>query len=111
MVTPYVFWTDELSQSTGLPANQTVYFYNPLTFLIELASRDSKVELPRIRGRDVGEASLEPRKLAKVPLAEWTAPRASPIEPPLFGPPIGRRLAVRRREDIPLIELAPTDSN
>jgi N-acetyl-anhydromuramyl-L-alanine amidase AmpD len=110
MVTPYVFWTDELSQSTGLPANQTVYFYNPLTFLIELASRDSHVELPRIRGRDVGEASLEPRKLAKVPLADWTAPRASPLEPPLFGPPVGHRLAIRRREDIPLIELDPTDS-
>jgi hypothetical protein len=110
MVTPYVFWTDELSQATGLPANQTVYFYNPLTFLIEIASRDSHVELPKIRGRDVGETGLEPRKLAKVPLADWTAPRASPIEPPLFGPPIGLRLATRRREDIPLIELAPTDS-
>jgi N-acetyl-anhydromuramyl-L-alanine amidase AmpD len=110
MVTPYQFWTDELSRTTGLPANQTVYFYNPLTFMIELASRDSHVELPKIRGRDVGEASLEPRKLAKVPFADWTTPRASPIEPPLFGPPIGYRLKTRRREDIPLIELAPTDS-
>jgi hypothetical protein len=111
MVTPYLFWTDELSRATGLPANQTVYFYNPLTFMIELASRDSHVELPKIRGRDVGEASLEPRKLAKVPLADWTTARASPIEPPLFGPPIGYRLKTRKRDDIPLIELEPTDSS
>ena len=111
MVAPYLFWTDELSRATGLPANQTVYSYNPLTFLIELASRDSRVELPKIRGRELNETGLEPRKLAKVPVSEWTAPRASPIEPPLFGPPIGHRLAARRREDIPLIELAPTDSS
>ncbi len=110
MIDPYVWWTDELSRATGLPANQTVYFYNPLTFLIEIASRDSHIELPKIRGRDVGETALEPRKLAKVPLAEWIAPRGSPIEPPLFGPPIGLRLGPRKREDIPLIELAPTDS-
>ena len=111
MVAPYLFWTDELSRATGLPANQTVYSYNPLTFLIELASRDSHVELPKIRGRELNETGLEPRKLAKVPVSEWTAPRASPIEPPLFGPPIGHRLAARKREDIPLIELAPTDSS
>jgi hypothetical protein len=41
---------------------------------------------------------------------DWTSPQASPIEPPLFGRPIGIRLGPRRREDIPLIELEPTDS-
>jgi N-acetyl-anhydromuramyl-L-alanine amidase AmpD len=111
MVAPYLFWNDDLSQATGLPANQVVYSYNPLTFLIEIASRDSRVELPRVRGRELSEAGLEPRKLAKVPVAEWTQPRKSPIEPPLFGPPVGHRLAARKREDIPLIELEPTDSS
>ena len=42
---------------------------------------------------------------------DWTSPQASPIEPPLFGRPIGIRLGPRRREDIPLIELDPTDSS
>ena len=109
VIAPYVFWTDELSAATSLPANQTVYSYNALTFLLELAARASHVELPRTRGRDVTEARLEPRKLARVPVSDWTHPKASPVERPLFGPPVGMRLGPRKREDIPLIELEPTD--
>ncbi len=108
-IAPYVFWTDALSQSVGLPVNQTIYSYNALTFLLELAARANHVELPAARGHQIGEAGLEPRKL-HVSLADWTNPRASPIEPPLFGPPVGIRLGPKRREDIPLIELDPTDS-
>jgi N-acetylmuramoyl-L-alanine amidase len=110
-IAPYLFWSDELSQATGLPTNQVVYSYNPLTFLLEIASRDAKIELPLARGRELGEAGLEPRKLASVPVTDWTHPKASPAEPPLFGPPIGLRLGPRRKEDIPLIELAPTDGD
>jgi N-acetylmuramoyl-L-alanine amidase len=110
VVAPYIFWTDELSVATGLPANQTVYSYNALTFLIELAARAAHIELPKTRGREIGEAGLEPRKLRSVPVSDWTKPKASPVEPPLFGPAVGLRLGPRRREDIPLIELEPTDS-
>jgi hypothetical protein len=109
-IAPYIFWTDELSQATGLPGNQTVYSYNPLTFLLELASRAAHVDLPSARGQEIGERGVEPRKLAFVPVTDWTEPTASPVEPPLFGPPEGVRLMPPRREDIPLIELAPTDS-
>ncbi|MES1265729.1 MAG: hypothetical protein ABUU24_08785, partial [Variovorax sp.] len=110
IVAPYVFWNDELSAVTGLPNNQTVYSYNALTFLLELAARAAHVELPKTRGREIGETALEPRKLRAVPVADWTKPKASPVERPLFGPPVGFRLGPRRREDIPLIELEPTDS-
>jgi len=109
-VAPYVFWTDELAHATGLPTNQTVYSYNPLTFMIELASRDAHVTLPTARGREIGERGLEAKKLAYIPAADWIHPRAVPFEAPLFGPPVGVRITARRREDIPLIELAPTDS-
>jgi len=108
-VAPYIFWTDALSAATGLPSNQTVYSYNPLTFLLELAARANHVVLPAVRGREIGETRLEPRRL-KPGMAEWLSPQASPIERPLFGPPIGLRLGPKRREDIPLIELAPTDN-
>jgi N-acetylmuramoyl-L-alanine amidase len=108
-IAPYVFWTDELSHATGLPANQTIYSYNALTFLLELAARTNHIELPKVRGRDIGQARLEPRKLL-FSLSDWTSPRASPTEPPLFGPPVGLRLGPRRREDIPLIELDSTDN-
>jgi hypothetical protein len=109
-IAPYIFWTDELSQVTGLPANQTIYSYNALTFLLELASRAAHVELPKARGRSVGDTGVEPRKLTGVPVTDWTEPKASPVESPLFGPLIGVRLGPRRRDDIPLIELAPTDN-
>jgi hypothetical protein len=45
-----------------------------------------------------------------VPVTDWTEPKASPVETPIFGSLIGIRLGPRRREDIPLIELAPTDN-
>jgi len=108
-IAPYIFWTDELSRATGLPANQTIYSYNALTFLLELASRAARVELPKARTRPVGENAVEPRKLASVPVTDWTEPKATPVEPAIFGPVIGIRLGPRRRDDIPLIELAPTD--
>jgi len=109
-IAPYIFWTDDLSAATGLPANQTIYSYNALTFLLEVAARAAHVELPRMRTHALRDEHLEPRRLAMVPLVDWTSPKASPIEPPLFGPPVGVRLGPRRREDIPLIELDPTDS-
>jgi len=109
-IAPYIFWDDELSRVTGLPANQTIYSYNALTFLLELASRAARIELPKVRGRSLGDSGVEPRKLAAVPVTDWTEPKASPVEMPIFGPLIGIRLGPRRREDIPLIELAPTDN-
>ncbi len=108
-VAPYLFWTDALSAATGLPANQIVYSYNPLSFLLELAARANHVALPAVHGREIGETRLEPRRLTPA-LAEWLSPKASPVERPLFGPPVGVRLGPKRREDIPLIELAPTDN-
>jgi hypothetical protein len=108
-IAPYVFWTDELSTALGLPENQTIYSYNALTFLFELSARTNHVVLPTVRGREIGETSLESRRLP-VRIGDWTKPRASPTEPPLFGAPIGVRLSPRRRDEIPLIELAPTDN-
>lgn len=109
-IAPYIFWTDELSRATGLPSNQTIYSYNAVTFLLELAARAAHVEMPRTRGREISEAGIEPRKLSHVPLTDWTRPQMSPIERPLLSAPIGMRLGPRKREDIPLIELPPTDS-
>jgi N-acetyl-anhydromuramyl-L-alanine amidase AmpD len=108
-IAPYVFWTDELSSALGLPANQTIYSYNPLTFLFELSARTNHVTLPTVRGNEVSERPLEARRL-RMKIDDWTNPHASPTEAPLFGAPIGVHLSPRRREDIPLIELAPTDN-
>jgi N-acetylmuramoyl-L-alanine amidase len=108
-IAPYVFWTDDLSRGAGLPLNQTIYSYNAWTFLLELAARANRVALPVARGHEIGDAPLEPRKL-HFSLGDWTSPGVSPNAPPLFGPAVGVRLGPRRREDIPLIELAPTDS-
>jgi N-acetyl-anhydromuramyl-L-alanine amidase AmpD len=108
-IAPYVFWTDELSNALGLPANQTVYSYNALTFLFELSARTNHVALPAVHGNEVSERPIESRHL-RVRIDDWTNPLMSPTEAPLFGAPVGVRLSPRRRDDIPLIELAPTDS-
>jgi N-acetylmuramoyl-L-alanine amidase len=108
-IAPYVFWTDELSNALGLPANQTIYSYNALTFLFELSARTNHVSLPAVHGNEVSERPIESRHL-QVRIDDWTNPLMSPTEAPLFGAPVGVRLSPRRRDDIPLIELAPTDS-
>jgi N-acetyl-anhydromuramyl-L-alanine amidase AmpD len=110
MLSPYTFWTDALSQHAELPRNQTVYFYNAVTFLLEIASRSNHVSVPSARGRDLSDRAIEPTRLEHVPLAQWLKPSASPRQAPLFGPPIGVDLKPRRKEDIPLFELPPTDS-
>jgi N-acetylmuramoyl-L-alanine amidase len=108
-IAPYIFWTDDLARAAGLPVNQVIYSYNPLTFLLQLAAQAAHVSLPVTRGREIGQSSLQPRKLAYVPLTDWTSPTLSPTPPPLFGPPVGMRLGPTPRNEIPLIELAPTD--
>lgn len=108
-IAPYVFWTDELSRALGLPTNQIIYSYNALTFLFELSARANHIVLPTVHGTEVSERPLESRHL-QVGIYDWTNPHASPTEAPLFGAPIGVRLSPRRRDEIPLIELAPTDS-
>jgi N-acetylmuramoyl-L-alanine amidase len=108
-IAPYVFWTAAGARATGLPVNQIIYSYNPLTFLLELASQAAHIDLHTARGREIGQSSLQPRKLVYVPVTDWTSPTMSPIPPPLFSPPVGMRLGPTPRSEIPLIELAPTD--
>jgi N-acetyl-anhydromuramyl-L-alanine amidase AmpD len=109
-IAPYVFWTDDLSRATGLPVNQTIYSYNALTFLLQLSALSNHVVLPTVRGKEIGDGRIEPRQL-RPSLTDWTDPRVSPLQPQLFGPPIGLRLAPRTKDEIPLIELAPTDND
>ena len=109
-IAPYVFWTDDLSRATGLPLNQTIYSYNALTFLLQLSALSNHVVLPTVRGKEIGDGRIEPRQL-RPSLTDWTDPRVSPVQPQLFGPPIGLHLAPRTKDEIPLIELAPTDND
>jgi N-acetylmuramoyl-L-alanine amidase len=107
-IAPYLFWNDALSEHAGLPLNQIIYSYNPLTFLLTLAARSTHIEIPWPRDT-LADASMEPRRLSLVPLSDWTKP---PITQPLelkLPPLIGNDLRPKRRDEIPLIELAPTD--
>jgi N-acetylmuramoyl-L-alanine amidase len=107
-IAPYVFWTDALSDHAGLPTNQIIYSYNPITFLLTLAARATRTDIPWPRD-SITDGSLEPRRLSIVPMLDWTqAPRSIPQElklPPLLG----KDLRPKRRDEIPLIELPPTD--
>ena len=107
-IAPYIFWNDALSEHAGLPQNQIVYSYNPITFLLTLAARATHVDIPWPRDT-LADATLEPRRLSLVPLLDWTKPPTSLTQELKLPPLIGKDLGPKRRDQIPLIELAPTD--
>jgi len=106
-IAPYLFWNDALADHAGLPRDQIIYSYNPITFLLTLAARATHTDIPWPRDT-LADASMEPRRLS-VPLLDWTQPPTTlPLElklPPL----VGKDLGPKRRDQIPLIELPPTD--
>ena len=107
-IEPYIFWTDALAAHAGLPANQIIYSYNPITFLVVLAAQAAHVEIPWQRD-SISDGGLEARRLAHVPLDDWTNPPASRLQELQLPPLVGVDLAPKRRDQIPLIELPPTD--
>ena len=107
-IAPYLFWNDALADHAGLPRDQVIYSYNPLTFLLTLAARATHVDMPWPREL-LTDRSMEPRRLSVVPLADWTQPPTTlPVELKLPAL-IGRDLGPKRRDQIPLIELESTD--
>jgi N-acetylmuramoyl-L-alanine amidase len=107
-IAPYLFWNDALSEHAGLPKDQIVYSYNPITFLLTLAARATKVDIPWPRDT-LTDGSMEPRRLSLVPLLDWTKPPTTLPAELKLPPLIGKDLGPKRRDQIPLIELAPTD--
>ncbi len=107
-IAPYIFWNDALSDHAGLPRNQVVYSYNPLAFLLTLAARATHVDIPWPRDT-LTDSSLEPRRLAFVPVRDWTEPPTNLTHELKLPPLIGSDLKPKRRDQIPLIELPPTD--
>ena len=107
-IAPYVFWNDALAEHAGLPQNQIVYSYNPITFLLTLAAHATRVDIPWPRDT-LTDGSMEPRRLSLVPVLDWTKPPASLAQELKLPPLIGKDLRPKRRDEIPLIELPPTD--
>jgi N-acetyl-anhydromuramyl-L-alanine amidase AmpD len=106
-IEPYTFWTDSLGAHAGLPLHQIITSYHPLTFLLALAARSAQVDLPWPRDR-ISDAKIAPRRLASVPISDWTKPAEAPHE--LKLPPLeGVDLLPKSKEQIPLIELSSTD--
>lgn len=102
---PYVFWTDALSDHAGLPPDQVVYSYNPITFLAALAAQQAGARL-RWPAADVADQDVPGRPRAAEAMAVWTTPPALiPVEMPIFGPLAPLDVVPRRREEIPLIVL------
>jgi N-acetylmuramoyl-L-alanine amidase len=107
-IAPYLFWNDALAEHSGLPKDQIIYSYNPLTFLLTLAAHATHVDIPWPR-EILTDASLEPRRLSLVPILDWTKP-PSILPAELKLPPlVGKDLGPKRRDQIPLIELSSTD--
>ena len=107
-IKPYLFWTDALAKHAGLPLNQVIYSYNPLAFLLALAARATQIDIPWPR-EGVGDGGVEPRRLSYVPVDDWLKPAAADSRELQLPPLIGVDLQVKRKDQIPLIELPPTD--
>lgn len=107
-IAPYIFWNDALAEHAGLPQNQIIYSYNPITFLLNLAAHATHVDIPWPHDT-LTDATMEPRRLSLVPLLDWTRPAAGMAQELKLPPLIGTELRPKRRDEIPLIELAPTD--
>lgn len=107
-IAPYLFWNDALADHAGLPRNQIIYSYNPITFLMTLAALTTHVDIPWPHDTLSSDSGLEPRRLA-VPLLDWTNPPPNLSQELKLPPLIGADLQPKRRDQIPLIELPPTD--
>jgi hypothetical protein len=107
-IKPYLFWTDALARHAGLPLNQVIYSYNPLTFLLSLSAHATQIDLAWPRA-GVGDGGMEPRRLSYVPIDDWLRPATSDSKELALPPPIGVDLQAKRKDQIPLIELPPTD--
>jgi murein DD-endopeptidase MepM/ murein hydrolase activator NlpD len=107
-IKPYLFWTDALARHAGLPLNQVIYSYNPLTFLLALAAHATQIEIPWPR-EGVADGGVEPRRLSYVPVDDWLKPAVSDSKELQLPPLIGVDLQAKRKDQIPLIELPPTD--
>jgi N-acetylmuramoyl-L-alanine amidase len=107
-IEPYIFWTDALSLHAGLPLNQIIYSYHPITFLLMLGAELDRLDLTWPHD-SLPDGSMEPRRLSMVPILDWTQP-TQPMSLELKLPPlIGTDLKTKRRDAIPLIELSSTD--
>jgi len=107
-IAPYLFWNDALAERAGLPQNQIIYSYNPITFLLTLAAHATHVDIPWPHDT-LTDGSMEPRRLSLVPVLDWTKPPSNLVPELKLPPLIGNDLRPKRRDEIPLIELPPTD--
>jgi len=107
-IAPYLFWNDALATHAGLPQNQVIYSYHPITFLLNLAAHATRVDIPWPHDT-LTDGSMEPRRLSRVPVLDWTKPPTNLVQELKLPPLIGKDLRPKRRDEIPLIELPPTD--
>jgi N-acetylmuramoyl-L-alanine amidase len=100
---PYVFWTARVGAHAGLPPSQTVYSFNPITFLAALSAADQGLSL-RWGNRSVtGPEDIIPALPSD---EDWVTPREVAEESqPVFGPVVGAESHIRKKADIPLYDL------
>lgn len=72
------------------------------------AAQAAHVEIPWPRD-SISDGGIETRRLAHVPVDDWTKPPASVVQELPLPPFIGVDLAPKPKDQIPLIELPFTD--
>jgi N-acetyl-anhydromuramyl-L-alanine amidase AmpD len=108
-IAPYLFWTNAVADHVGLPRNQTAYVFNPLTFLAALAARRQGFELHWPSRSSPSDRDLEAARLTPETLADWWPQPGRGVTTLIFGAAADTKVAARKRQDIPLIVLPPSE--
>jgi len=108
-VAPYVFWTDAVAEHVGLPRSQTAYVYNPLMFFAVLAARRQGFELHWPSRSALADRELDNARLTPETLSDWWTRTGRATTTLIFGPAADTVVATRKRQDIPLIVLPPSE--
>ena len=108
MIAPRQFWNDAVSGHTGLPRDQVVYAYHPVTFFSALAAVASGTA-QRWPAASLVDSTLSHAAEQGRAALQWLVPPEDTLPPPELGPFVRPNYPIARREEQTLVVLPPLD--
>ena len=107
-IAPRLFWNDAVAEHTGLPRDQVVYAFHPVTFFSTLAAVAAGTP-QRWPAATLADHTLPAGAERGRAALQWIVPPEDPVAPPVLGPLVRPDYPILRREDQALIVLPPLD--
>jgi N-acetylmuramoyl-L-alanine amidase len=108
-IAPQRFWNDAVARHAGLPRDQVVYAYHPVTFFSTLAAAFSGTR-QRWPARSLVDRSLPAGAERGRGALQWILPPEKDRTPAVLGPLVRPDYPILRREDQELVILPPLDN-